>query len=67
MRREPFEAGDVIVVVVSAAGTLKNADHCRPSAARQQGASEARIQALGQEEFVHKDASAAFVLREHSI
>jgi len=66
MWRKPFEAGDIVVVVVVLLRALENAKRREPAVARQQRASKRFCSAQGTKVLIDEHA-AAFALRDNAV
>ena len=67
MRRKPFEAGDIVVIVASTVDALLNGDQRKPAAFRKKWTCEGSIDAPGHKKFVQEYVAAEETLRKHPV
>ena len=67
MRRKPFDAGDIVVIVASTVDALLNGDQRKPAAFRKKWTCEGSIDAPGHKKFVQEYVAAEETLRKHPV
>src|SRR5664280_2691898 len=67
MRRKPFDADDIVVIVASTVDALLNGDQRKPAAFRKKWTCEGSIDASGYKKFVQEYVAAEETLRKYPV